>query len=156
MQIYNNLKKNKTIFKKDLLSLCMQIKYHKKSHSKYLIKLHFVLAVKYRKPILVGKISDDIQQIVFDCCIEKGIIIDAMESDKDHLHILVDIPPTLSAFDVIHRIKQLTTFKIYKMHKHFLKQHFWKENTFWSDGYFVCSTGNANMETIKKYINEQG
>jgi len=31
-----------------------------------------------------------------------------------------------------------------------------KENTFWSDGYFVCSTGDANMETIKKYIEEQG
>jgi len=28
--------------------------------------------------------------------------------------------------------------------------------TFWSDGYFVCSTGDANMETIKKYIEEQG
>jgi len=37
-----------------------------------------------------------------------------------------------------------------------LKKQFWKENTFWSDGYFVCSTGNANMETIKKYIEEQG
>ncbi len=115
-----------------------------------------MIAVKYRKSILVGKISDDIQQIVFDCCTKKGIIIDAMESDKDHLHILVDIPPTFSAFDIIHRIKQISTFKIYKMHRQFLKQHFWKENTFWSDGYFVCSTGNANMETIKKYINEQG
>ena len=116
----------------------MQNTYHKKSHSKYLIKLHFVIAIKYRKPILVGKISDDIQQIVFDCCTEKGVIIDAMESDKDHLHILVDVPPTLSAVDVIHRIKQISTFKIYKMHRQFLKQHFWKENTFWSDGYFVC------------------
>jgi len=134
----------------------MQNTYHKKSHSKYLIKLHFVIAVKYRKPILVGKISDDIQQLVFECCSEKGVVIDAMESDKDHLHILVDIPPTISAFTVIHRIKQITTFKIYKKHRHFLKQHFWKENTFWSDGYFVCSTGNANMETITKYINEQG
>ena len=33
---------------------------------------------------------------------------------------------------------------------------FWKEKTFWSDGYFVCSTGNANMEIIKKYIETQG
>jgi len=37
-----------------------------------------------------------------------------------------------------------------------LKKSYWKENTFWSDGYFVCSTGDANMETIKKYIEEQG
>ena len=156
MQIYNILQKYTNFFKNYLLSLSMQIQYHKKSHSKYLIKLHFVIAVKYRKPLLIGKISDDIQQMVFDCCAENGIVIDAMESDKDHLHILVDIPPTLSAIEVIHRIKQVTTFNIYKTHRQFLKQHFWKENTFWSDGYFVCSTGNANMETIKKYINEQG
>lgn len=112
------------MFKNYFLSLRMQNTYHKKSHSKYLIKLHFVIAVKYQKPILVGKISDDIHQIVFDCCTEKGIIIDAMERDKDHLHILVDIPPTFSAFDVIHRIKQISTFKIYKMHRQFLNQHF--------------------------------
>ena len=37
-----------------------------------------------------------------------------------------------------------------------LKTHYWGENTFWIDGYFVCSTGDANMETIKKYIEEQG
>jgi REP element-mobilizing transposase RayT len=55
----------------------MQNTYHKKSHSKYLIKLHFVIAVKYRKPLLIGRISDDIQQIVFDCCTEKGIITSA-------------------------------------------------------------------------------
>jgi len=40
--------------------------------------------------------------------------------------------------------------------KDFLKKHFWKENTLWSDGYFVCSTGNASTETIQKYIAEQG
>ena len=41
--------------------------------------------------------------------------------------------------------------------KYLLKIHLiWREKTFWSDGYFVCSTGNANMETIKKYIETQG
>ncbi|MGM0482102.1 MAG: transposase [Pseudomonadota bacterium] len=27
---------------------------------------------------------------------------------------------------------------------------------FVSDGYFVCSVGNASEETIRKYIQEQG
>lgn len=36
-------------------------------------------------------------------------------------------------------------------HKHYLKAH-----TFWSDGYFVCSIGEANPETIRKYIENQG
>ena len=38
----------------------------------------------------------------------------------------------------------------------FLTKHFWKEHTFWSDGYFVCSIGEANPDTIRKYIESQG
>ncbi len=38
----------------------------------------------------------------------------------------------------------------------FLKNHFWKEHTLWSDGYFACSVGNACKETIERYIANQG
>lgn len=134
----------------------MKTEYHHSSHSKYLIKLHFVFAVKYRKRLLKGNIESDMKQIIFDISKQKGFVIDIMESDIDHIHILVDIPPKLSAFDVAHQLKQISTHRIYLKHKLFLKTQFWKENTFWSDGYFVCSTGDASTETIRKYIEEQG
>ena len=50
----------------------------------------------------------------------------------------------------------MSTKRIYEKHKVFLKQYYWKENTLWSDGYFVCTTGDACTETIKKYIEQQG
>lgn len=130
--------------------------YNHSSHSKYLIKLHFVFATKYRKKLLTEKINEDMLQIMFEIAAQKGFKIDTMQSDIDHLHILVDVPPRISAFDVAHSLKQISTFRIYKQHKIELKKHFWKENTFWSDGYFVCSTGNASTETIRKYIELQG
>ena len=37
-----------------------------------------------------------------------------------------------------------------------IKDHFWKEHTFWSDGYFVCSIGEASSETVRRYIKNQG
>jgi REP element-mobilizing transposase RayT len=43
--------------------------------------------------------------------------IDTMESNRDHIHILVDIPPKLSAFQLVHPLKQIATFRIYKRHK---------------------------------------
>ena len=70
--------------------------------------------------------------------------------------MLVDIDTTVSAMSVVSRIKQMSTTEIWKKHKEELKKSYWKENTFWSDGYFVCSTGDANMKSIKKYIEEQG
>ena len=52
-------------------------------------------------------------------------------------------------------IKKESTIYIWKKYKQFLKTHFWKEHTFWSDGYFVASIGNDNEKTIQKYIAEQ-
>lgn len=59
----------------------MKNKYHTNSHSKYLIKLHFVIAIKYRKRLLVGSIKDDIMQIIYDVCNDNKWIIDEMESE---------------------------------------------------------------------------
>lgn len=134
----------------------MKTKYHHASHSKYMIKLHFVFAVKYRKPLLVDALDVDMKQILFEISQLKGFTIDTMQSDKDHIHLLIDIAPTFSAFEVAHQLKQTSTFRIWKKHSIELRKHFWKEKTFWSDGYFVCSTGDASTETIKKYIDEQG
>ena len=134
----------------------MRNQYHHASHSKYLIKLHFVFAVKYRKRLLISNIDSDMKQILFDIAEQKDFKIETMQSDVDHIHILVDAPPTKSAFDIVNSLKSISTFRIYKKYRVELKKHFWKENTFWSDGYFVCSTGDASTETIKKYIEQQG
>ena len=70
--------------------------------------------------------------------------------------MLVDIDSSVSATSIVNRIKQMSTIEIWKKYSEELKKSYWKENTFWSDGYFVCSNGDANMGTIKKYIEEQG
>ncbi|MCK9415414.1 transposase [Candidatus Dojkabacteria bacterium] len=50
-----------------------------------------------------------------------------------------------------------STYHIWSsVHRNYLHTQFWKEKTFWSDGYFVCSIGEANPNTIKQYILTQG
>lgn len=46
--------------------------------------------------------------------------------------------------------------QLWKSYNEVLKRYFWKERTFWSDGYFVCSVGNISEETLREYIDEQG
>lgn len=134
----------------------MKTKYHHASHCKYMIKLHIIFVIKYRKPLLVDAIANDMKQIFFEIAQQKEFVINTMETDKDHIHLLVDVKPTQSAFDIVHSLKSISTFRIYRLHRTELKKHFWKENTIWSDGYFVCSTGDASTDTIRKYIDEQG
>ena len=35
------------------------------------------------------------------------------------------------------------------MYSSFLSKHFWKEHTFWTDGYFACSVGNVTEKMLK-------
>lgn len=58
---------------------------------------------------------------------------------------------------IVRRLKQETTFELWKVHESYLKKHFWQERTFWSDGYFACSIGEGvSYDTIQEYIRNQG
>ena len=45
---------------------------------------------------------------------------------------------------------------IWKRYPPYLRKQFWKEHTFWTDGYFACSVGNVSEEMLKRYIENQG
>jgi len=92
---------------------------------------------------------------MFEIAKKSDFDIQEMEVDKDHIHLMITSVPKLSPLQIVKRLKQETTMRIWKLHPE-LKQHFWKEKYFWSDGYFCCSIGNASIETVRKYIEEQG
>ena len=105
---------------------------------------------------MTGTLKDDLKQIMYDIATEQDITIKAMDTDYDHIHLMVDYPPKKSVLEMVGNFKSISTFRIYKLHRAFLKTHYWKENTLFSDGYFACSIGEASPETIKKYIETQG
>lgn len=130
--------------------------YHTRSHSKYLLKLHIVLVVKYRRNVLRATFKEALKACFYQMAKEQDFVIDTIETDKNHVHVLVDIPPTLSAFDVVHRLKSIRTYRLWKQYESYVLRYFWKERTLFSDGYFVCSTGEASTETVRQYIASQG
>ena len=79
-----------------------------------------------------------------------------METDKDHIHYLIETEPTMSVSKIVNLMKSYTTFHIWKTYSKYLSKHFWEERTFWTDGYFVCSVGNVSEKTFRKYIENQG
>lgn len=131
------------------------VEYSKGSHCKYLIALHVILVVKYRKKLLKGSIGQVAKQLIVDLAARSDFEIEQMEVDEDHLHMLIRITPKYAISQHIRRIKQYTTKHLWSYYPA-LRRDFWKEQTFWSDGYFVCSIGNASADTVRKYIQEQG
>ena len=83
-------------------------------------------------------------------------VIRYMETDKDHIHYMIETEPTMSISKIVNLMKSYTTYHIWKRYPDYLRKHYWKEHTFWTDGYFVCSVGNVSEEMLRKYIENQG
>lgn len=56
----------------------------------------------------------------------------------------------------VRKLKQESTVFSWRLYDSMLRKYFWKEKTLWSDGYFVCSIGEANPNTVIEYIRNQG
>lgn len=128
-----------------------------KNRHKYLLQFHLIFVCKYRKALLSQKnISDEIKELSKQLCQRYDVIIRYMETDKDHIHYMVELPPTVVISDLVRNLKSYTDYHVWKKHPKFLRKHFWKERTFWTDGYFACSVGNVSEQMLKEYIENQG
>ena len=128
-----------------------------KNRHKYLLQYHIIFVCKYRKKLLVSRqISDDIKQFSDEICQRHSVIIRHMETDKDHIHYMIETEPTMSISKIVNLMKSYTTYHIWKRYPQYLRKQFWKEHTFWTDGYFACSVGKVSEEMLKRYIENQG
>ncbi len=130
------------------------MEYISENHSKHLLMCHLIFVCKYRKKLLL-KVGDDIKTEIESISNRYGWQIIEQEIDQDHIHVLIRYSPKWSILEIVRLLKQLTTYRIWQKHNEYLSQHFWKERTFWSDGYFSCSIGNVSKDIIQKYIQEQ-
>lgn len=67
-----------------------------------------------------------------------------METDKDHIHILLEYKPTMAVSIIVKQLKQYTTFHIWERYRNILSKYYWKKQILWSDGYFACSIGQVS------------
>lgn len=121
------------------------------------MKVHLIFVTKYRKKIFsFGRRSDDVKQFLYDASKKYGYEIIQMETDKDHVHILLEYSPRVSVSDIVRLLKQYSTYQMWIYHREYLFRQYWKHRVLWSDGYFACSIGQVSQDIIEKYIQNQG
>ena len=69
-----------------------------------------------------------------------NLYIHEANHDKDHIHLLISIPPQMTVGSVIRLIKTNTASKI-KERFPMLKKWYWGADSLWSEGYFVSTVG---------------
>jgi putative transposase len=114
------------------------------------------LYVNIGKKLLYEPIITDIIRLSDNICKKQHTLIKTINTDNDHIHYLLETEPTVTVSKLISTLKSYTTYHIWKLNPEELSLHFWKEHTFWTDGYFICSIGNVSEQTLREYIEEQG
>ena len=115
--------------------------YRKSSHCTYDTKYHLVWITKYRKPVITGQIALRTRELIRILYQSNEVEILAGHVGSDHIHLLVSVPPHLSASKLQMEYKELN-------------KQFWGL-LLWARGYFVASSGNVTDEIIKAYIKNQ-
>ena len=96
--------------------------YRKSSHCTYDIKYHLVWITKYRKPVITGQIAVRTRELVRMICHSNEVEILAGHVGSDHIHLLVSVPPHLSASKLVQYIKGNTSRKLQMEYKELNKQ----------------------------------
>ena len=122
------------------------------AHTRWNCKYHIIFAPKYRRQVIYGKIKQDIGQILRKLCEHKKVEIHEASACKDHIHMLVSIPPKLSVSSFMGYLKGKSSLMIFDRHAN-LKYKYGNRH-FWCRGYYVDTVGR-NKKVIEEYIRNQ-
>lgn len=127
----------------------------KSAHSVYSLYYHFIIVTKYRRKALYDEIiRERLKQIIIELAPKLDIEIVAQEPGDDHHHILFTAKPTTNISNVVNSIKGVTS-RYLRQEFPRTKDYLWGDS-FWSDSYFIATTGQVSLDVLKQYVEGQG
>ena len=130
--------------------------FNRKRHAVYKLTYHAVFVIKYRRKVMSEPIIDHMRQYaahLIEQCYQGRLI--ELNGEPDHIHILFELPATAAPSVVVCSLKTQLSKEIRAIFWDEIKDKLWKD-IFWSDSYFITTTGRADIETLEKYIQDQG
>ena len=125
----------------------------KNSHSFHRLNYHIIFTPKYRRRVLQGKLSIRVRELFFECALVNGWFIHEIEVMPDHVHILIQLPPTIPLTKAVMYLKGGSS-KILRREFPELEEFLWGDNL-WQTGYYIESVGKINEEAVRTYIQNQ-
>lgn len=124
------------------------------SHHVYRLMYHLVWIPKYRRKIFLEPYRETMKRIIYKIGYDYDIDIVELEIPVDHIHMVVRGEPKQSVSDIMQIIKSITAREFFKTYPEIKKRYFWG-GKLWTQSYFAETIGNANEDTIRKYVQDQ-
>lgn len=129
--------------------------YKKNRHACYLLQYHLVVVTKYRHPVIEGNLKTRLLELtnyIFEN--QWPCTILAVNTDKDHIHILFEAPPQVQLSKLVNNYKTVSARLLRKEFAEYLAPYYWKP-VFWSLSYFLCSVSERSEQIVHAYIDAQ-
>ncbi|WP_081622937.1 IS200/IS605 family transposase [Marinobacter gelidimuriae] len=123
-------------------------------HCVYDMKYHLVLVTKYRRRCFTSEVLDRMEAICRELCEKWEIGLLEFGGEADHIHLLLDLNPTIQPSKLINSLKTVTSRRIRKEFAEHLKEYYWKP-VLWSRAYCLLTAGGAPIEVLREYIENQ-
>ena len=130
------------------------MKLESNNHSVFSLNYHLVLVVKYRRPVISDTVSARLREIFEYIQPSYNITLKEWNHDRDHVHVLFSAHPKSELTRFLNAYKSASSRLIKKEFPE-IRGKLWKEY-FWSRSFCLISTGDAPIETIRRYIESQG
>ena len=119
----------------------------------YALEYHFVWCTKYRKKIITPEVEERLFSVLDSYASENGFSIVEKNTDKDHVHLLVQAPPTAYIPDMMKGMKGVSARRVFESFPA-LKEQLWGGHL-WNPSYFVATVSENTEEQIQQYIQSQ-
>ena len=129
---------------------CQVAKNRRGSHSVTRLTAHLVWVTKYRYPVLTGDLQKRCRELIIQICDSEDVKIVKGVVSKDHVHMLIEYPPSKSISELVRRIKGRTS-RLLQQEYPALKRRYWGKH-FWAIGYGAWSTGNMSETLVAEYL----
>ena len=120
------------------------------SHSVSRLTAHLVWVTKYRYQVLRGDVQTRCRELIIQICDAEDVRILKGVVSKDHVHMLIEYPPSKSVSDLVKRLKGRTSRRLQEEFPALRKQYWGRH--FWAIGYGAWSTGNVTEEAVRQYL----
>ena len=122
------------------------------SHTKWECKYHIVYIPKYRKKALYGALRQQLGEVLKQLAMQRERRIEEGHLMREHVHMLVSIPPKYSVSQVVGYMKGKSAIHIARTFMG--KPRNFTGESFWARGYFVSTEGRDEKQ-IREYIQKQ-
>lgn len=116
--------------------------------------IHLVFVTKYRKDVFTDKILTDCENLMSDLCKNLGAELEEFNGESDHVHLLVNIPPSLAISTLVNSLKGGSSRILRRDYREHIEKYLW-DGALWSRSYYVGTAGGAPLDSLKKYIEDQ-